>query len=200
MSKGEGRLRDERIDGAELRMVDAAHDFAALARKLTRRAFLRQRLFRRQRIRIAAACRHGAVPEITLIVVFQNGLAREQHEPRDQTGGNHARHDQPHLARIARKRVGDELRQAETIDETGENEAGREPKNRHRADLIRVTETRREQRQRHAEGDREQASEKPPDRYARRVRFIDGGARIRSGARSDHPEPRRATHLPVSSS
>jgi hypothetical protein len=71
------------------------------------------------------------------------------------------------------REVHDELRQAEAIDETGENEPGDKPEDWHLADVVRVTETGRKQRQGGAEGSDEQAAQDPPDRQRFRRRFIE---------------------------
>jgi hypothetical protein len=105
-----------------------------------------------------AVSRHRAIPEIALVVVFENRFAGEKDESRGKTRGDNAYQNQTYLSRTTRQGVGDELRETEKIDKTGKNEDADKPENRHLADVVLITEQRRQRRQNGTEGGNEQAS------------------------------------------
>jgi hypothetical protein len=95
VSDGEGGLGDRRVYGLESCVVDAlGNRFSLVSEVAESLVATRERISGRDRVGIVAAGCYRAIPEIALVVVFQNWLAGEQHKARSKAGGNNAYHDQ----------------------------------------------------------------------------------------------------------
>ncbi len=148
---------------------------------------------RRNGIGVCARGRHGAVPEIALVVVLEHWLAGKEREPRNEAGKANDCEEAQDVP-LGRGGGADQRRQEETEYETRRDQRGNQRRHRHLGDVVGIAEACRQHGQRRGEGDDEQAEHRPACRHVVRAPR-EGRVEAYAVAAGDQLEPRGVTHL-----
>jgi hypothetical protein len=180
----EGRLRDRRIDGAQILVAGALEHLAGPGGKPSERRIGvgLQRILGRGRIGIEPVRRDRAVPQIALVIVLQHRFAREQNEARGEPAGEHQEQDRRDAQARAQRRP--DQRGQRQVGDPASREAGDERQHRHVAHRRVVAETPRVRRKGRGGRDEQRAADDPGCKMPTRIAV---GHRPRQLPRSPPP-------------